>query len=142
MIDTAIEEFVSKLIRKTNDRQIQWNLLSELLIREKGFPDTIRQAEEVLATNEFSHLLIENSFYFPHRQGVVALLRIDNESGKDGSHSDGYAMLIQIRKNYPIRVYEPSVLQQDLSILYMAILDQINEDISLPTDLYDFMQSC
>lgn len=142
MIGEQMQSFVIKLIQKTNSNEIMWKILKDLPNNEKGFPDLMTQAREKLLLNEFRWLLIENSFYFRHQEGIVALLRIDNQSGRDNSHSDEFTMLLQIRKNSPIHTCNLPGLQEDFSVLYMAILDYLNKDVRLPDDLYKFMQSC
>lgn len=137
-----MKDFISKLIKKTTDNSLNWKALSELQRKELGFPDFIDQIWEDLHGCEFYLPLIENSFYFMHDSGIVALIRIDRHSGKDGSDHDEYAIAIQIKKNTPPQTYNVEGLQANLSILYMAVLDSINKDLQLPEDLYNFMLSC
>lgn len=142
MIGEQMKDFVSKLISKTINGSLNWKALSELQQKELGFPDFINQVREDLHSCEFYWPLIENSFYFMHDSGIVALIRINRHSGKDGTDNDQYAIAIQIKRNTPANICCLEGLQTDFSILYMAILDSINKDIRLPDDLYNFMRSC
>lgn len=142
MIGEQLKDFVSKLINKTTEGSISWKTLSELRQKEWGFPDFVEQVWEDLHGCEFYYPLIENSFYFLHDSGLVALIRIAQHSGKDGSDSNKYAIAIQIKRNTPPHTYCLEGLQADFAVLYMAVLDSINKDLQFPDDLYTFMRSC
>lgn len=142
MIAEQMEKFATKLIYKTNDFEITWQVLASYPFSENGYPDFISQVSTQLGVCVFCVLLQDNSFFFLHNDGIVALLRTEHISGKDGSQWTEYAMAIQIRKNAPVTVCSLSGLQELLSILYNAILNNINGDLELPNGLYEFIQSC
>ena len=142
MIAEQMEAFATKLIHKTNDCEVNWQVLAHYPFSENGYPDFISRVSTYLEVSEFCFLLADNSFFFLHDEGIVALLRTDHMSGKDRSQWTEYALAIQIRKNAPVTVCSLPELQELLSILYNAILNNINGDLELPNDLYKFMQSC
>ena len=142
MIADAVKNLVTKLIKKTNQSEILWDVCNVYLFIEKGFPDFFDQARSELWQDEYRQLLVNNSFFFFHKEGVVALLRIDNESGKDGSHNSEYAIGVQLQRNSPPFFYNLDGLQPDFQILYCSILDYHNRNISLPDDLYEFFSLC
>lgn len=139
MITDAAKHFIKELTAKTTKSEIEWKPLCELYSDTSGFPDFLNQSWEMLNCNEFKMLQRENSFFFFHNQGIISLMRIENYSGRDSSHYASYSIILQIRKNYPPESLCEGLFQDELEILYMAVLDYINRDISLPDDLYKFL---
>lgn len=139
MIAEQLQAFCHRLVEHTYDNSLVWKVINEWELLEAGFPDIISSIHEQVFTCEWVHLLLSNSFYCRHKDGVIALVRVDHESGKDGSHRDHFLLLIQIRRNSMIFVYEDEYLQESCKAVYTAIMDALNNDLSLPDDLYDFM---
>lgn len=139
-MEDKIQEFISAIIQKTIQKEIFWETISELSTTESGFPDIVNQTARQFFMNEFRQILHKNSFFFYHQGGVVALIRIDNTSGKDGSHSCEFALAMQIRPNIPPCAFDTPELQESLSSLYTAILNYLSRDLKMPDDLYTFMQ--
>lgn len=139
MVTDAANAFIGQLTVKTTKDEIEWKPLSELYPDVHGFPDFLSQIYELIPCSEFDMIYKANSFFFFHKQGIVALLRVEHYSGKDGSRSTSYELALQIRENYPTRLLCQGLFQDSLEILYMAILDYVNRDISLPDDLYAFL---
>lgn len=139
MIAEQLLAFCNSLIEHTYDKTLKWKVINQWDLLEDGFPDIIPKIKEQVFPNEFTHLLLENSFYCRHKEGVISLIRVDYESGKDGSHNDHFILTIQIRRNSIVFFYEHDYLQEPCAALYAAILDALNEDLSLPNDLYEFM---
>ncbi len=140
MMTEQCEHFIDELTRRTVQNEIDWKLLSQFSFEDNGFPDFVDNLWNVLNCNEFRWLLKKNSFFTFHKEGIIALLRIENESGFDSSKSTEYAIIVQMRPNSPEQDISRGYHQDALSILYMAVLDYLNKDTSLPGDLYDFMR--
>lgn len=138
MVANFILEFIKNATKKTNAHNLDWNGLDEFW-REEEFPDLVEQAEELIGVCEFTHLLWSNSFYCRHKDGVVALLRIRQESGRDGSSYYEYALACQIKKNSMVFFYNDDDIQEPCKTLYNAILDLFNEQVNLPEDLQNFL---
>ena len=138
MLNEQITRFLNDLAKQTNAGKIRWENMREYSPYEIGFPDISEKMQEIFQ-NEYRHVLPMNSFYARHKDGIVALVRIDNESGKDGSHSSSFALVMQLDRTSPVFTYEDSYFQDDACILYKAIIRYINKDLSLPDALYDFM---
>lgn len=140
MIADQVKHFLEKLTSKTTKAEIEWKPLREFYSDTSGFPDFLDQSCEILNCSEFRMLQRENSFFFLHNQGIISLMRIENYSGKDTSHYTSYSIILQMRKNYPAEILCEGAFQEELEILYMAVLDYINRDVSLPDDLYKFLR--
>lgn len=139
MISDQLVSFCKRLTQNTDENNIIWEPISSEALRRDGFPDLIPQLLTRIWENEFTHLLLDNSFHCHHKSGIIALIRVDMESGRDGSHHDHFILAIQIQKNSMVFFYEEPYLQEPCSKLYNAILNAINAHISLPSDLYEFM---
>lgn len=139
MISENLLSFCNQLTQHTDENTLYWNVINADSLRTAGFPDVIRRFSERVLDNEFSHVLLNNSFYCLHKDGLIALFRIDMESGRDGSHRDHFVLAIQIQKNSMVFFYEDPYLQEPCNKLHNAILNAINAHISLPDDLYEFM---
>ena len=140
MILDQIFNFTKTLIEKTTANEIHWQTLSSLSPVESGFPDIVQETSDYVFTNEFRQILPHNSFYFYHQAGVVALIRIDNESGRDGTHSNEYALYLQIRKNCPPEIFNNESFQEQFDLLNTAIINYHSKELSMPDELYKFMQ--
>ncbi len=138
MVTDHILNFLDVATEKTNSHDLIWHELNDFW-NEDEFPDLIDQASEAIGVCEFTQLLRSNSFYCRHKDGVIALLRIRQESGRDGSVNYEYALTFQIRKNSMVFLYNDSYIQESCKILYDAILNIFNEQVKLPEDLYDFL---
>ena len=139
-MEAKIQQFITTLTKKTIREELFWAPISELSTTESGFPDIVDQTARQFFMNEFRQILHKNSFFFYHQGGEVALIRIDNISGKDGSHSSEFALVMQIRPNTPPCAFDTPELQESLSSLYTAILNYLSRDLKMPDDLYTFMQ--
>lgn len=64
MIAEQMEKFATKLIYKTNDFEITWQVLASYPFSENGYPDFISQVSTQLGVCEFCVLLQDNSFFF------------------------------------------------------------------------------
>lgn len=140
MIFNQVYNFTKTLIKKTASGEISWEILSTLSPVESGFPDIIEKTSERVFTNEYRQILPLNSFFFYHHEGIVALIRIDNTSGRDGSHHSDYALYLQTKKNSPPKVYDNKSFQEQFNLLNTTIINYLNKDDSMPDDLYQFMQ--
>ncbi len=140
MILDQVFNFTKTLIEKTTAGEIPWKPLSSLSPAESGFPDVVLETADFVFTNEYRQILPLNSFFFFHKLGIVSLVRIDNESGRDGTHSSEYALYLQTRINCPPEIFNNEGLQEQFDLLNTAIINYLNENISTPDELYKFMQ--
>lgn len=137
----AVKGFVTKLIAKTTNNEIDWRGLSELP-KDDPFQQTfLREVYESVHFDEYRHLLEGASNYFLHNEGIAALIKVDNESGKDGSHSSEYILAIKVSPRHPLDISDYPGMQYDFYVLELAIKDYFYKGISLPEDLYEFMGS-
>lgn len=135
MIYDVVEKFERDLIERTKLEKIDWKDLRAL--KENEFPDIPLYIKENLPQNEFTKVELGNSFYFKHKNGIIALLYIDNESGKDGSHSRNFILLVQIKEHSPVFSYDK--FQENFESLYLAILNYFNRGLNLPSDFTNFL---
>lgn len=140
MVFDQVSSFIKTLIEKTTADEIHWEVLTALSPVESGFPDIIQKTSERVFTNEYRQILPCNSFYFYHQSGIVALIRIDNESGRDGTHHSDYVLYLQIKRNCPPEIFDNEAFQERFCMLNTAIINYLSKDVSMPSDLYQFMQ--
>lgn len=138
MLNEQISRFLNDLTKQTNAGKVRWESMRQFVPSDIGFPDILNKMYN-LFQNEFRHVILTNSFYARHKKGIVVLIQMDNESGKDGSHSNSFAIMMQINTTSPVFASEDNYFQNDAYILYNAIIRHINKDLSLPDALYDFM---
>ena len=139
MMPDQVKKFIENMTAKTVRQEIDWKPLAEFPVEDCGFPDFRNNLWNTLNCNEFHWLLTKNSFFFHHKEGIVGLLRIENYSGRDSSQSTEYAIVVQMSPYDVIHDVTYQCFQDHLAVLYMAVLDYLNKDISLPDDLYKFM---
>ena len=139
MMAEQCKHFIDELTKRTVQEEIDWKPLTQFPREDSGFPDFVDNLWNMLKCDEFRWLMKKNSFFALHKEGVIALLRIDLYSGRDSSRATEYALVLQIRPNDTMHEVSRGYHQDDLAILYMAVLDYQNRDISLPESLYDFM---
>ena len=63
MIAEQMEAFATKLIHKTNDCEVNWQVLAHYPFSENGYPDFISRVSTYLEVSEFCFLLADNSFF-------------------------------------------------------------------------------
>ena len=136
-----VKALVTKLITRTTNNEIEWHSLSELQEDNSLQQTFIREIHEEVHFNEYRHLLMGASSFFLHKDGIVALVEVDNESGRDGSHSSEYILVIKVSSRHPLDISDYSGMQYDFYVLGLAIKDYYYKGISLPDDLYEFMHS-
>ena len=144
MIAETTNQFIEQTTEKTIHNKIPWQPLSEYYPDVHGFPDFVSQVWDLLGCCEFKMAYHKNSFFFIHNQGIIALIRIMISPGREASSpTTSYAIALQVRENFPPTILCESssgTLYEKLEVLYMAVLDYINQDISLPSALYEFLQ--
>ena len=82
-------EFVNKLIKDTLAEKINWKPLADSLsIGEDPITD-------LLSIDEFHTVRFWESYYCKLKSGYVFLVSEINESGRDGSITEGYSLYLQ-----------------------------------------------
>ena len=137
--DNQIIEFLNELTLRTNAGEIEWKSIRAFSPAEIGFPGIIDEIQDIFQ-NEFTHVLPMNSYYARHKDGIVALIRIDNESGKDASHHTSFVLMVQINTSAEVQSFDSDYYQEDSKILYRAITRSLNKGVNMEKALKDFLK--
>lgn len=129
MDSNFVVEFVNNLIKKTLSGDIKWRSLETV----SAIDDT--PISDCLSQDEFHTIYYYESYFCAVKQGLVFLVSEKNESGRDGSVSEGYNLYLQPRRGQPL-----SSVAFDISELY-RLKNAIELKIDLTEDVVDFMKS-
>lgn len=89
MIANLPTEFVNKLIKDTLAEKVNWKPLADSIsIGEDPITD-------LLSIDEFHTVHFWESYYCKLKRGYVFLVSEVNESGRDGSITEGYSLYLQ-----------------------------------------------
>lgn len=135
MITDVLRDFIENAIDRTNKNLIDWKPFR--YFPQNRFPEIPKYINQNLC-NEYYSFLSHDSFFFYHNEGVIGLILFEIYSGKDGTVNIYHKLILQLREYAPVEYFDYD-FNKNLSILHSAILNHLNRDIELPSDLNKFL---
>lgn len=122
-------EFVNKLIKDTISDKLTWEALTDSMYIEGEL------VTNLLSVCEFHTVHFWESYHCKLKNGYVFLVSETNESGRDGSITEGYNLYLQISVERPL----VSVMIDTVELYRLK--NAIETKIGIAPDVVEFMQS-
>lgn len=129
MITNLPTEFVNKLIKDTLSDKLKWEYLTENMDFDG------EHITNLLSVCEFHTVHFWESYYCNLGNGYVFLVGETNESGRDGTITEGYNLYLQISLERPL-----VSLMIDTVEVY-RLKNAVESKIDIAPDIVEFMQS-